>query len=77
MTKKSKKTPKLHEDLKGFDITVNSLGQIKSTMDLDSINEFLNKNVDDKKLAEREDFEELTGKAEEEKVFRKKTTRKK
>ncbi len=46
--------PKVHKDLKGFNITVNSFGEIQSTIDIDKINAFLNESVDDKKLSERE-----------------------
>jgi len=44
------KLPKVHKDLEGFDIQINSFGEIISTIDIEKINDFLNKNVDDKKL---------------------------
>ncbi|MGK7397061.1 MAG: hypothetical protein ACNS62_20965 [Candidatus Cyclobacteriaceae bacterium M3_2C_046] len=47
--------PKVNPELEGFDIKIDSFGEIKSTYDIDKINEFLNKNVDDKKLRDRED----------------------
>jgi len=49
---KSKKDakPKVHSALEGFDITIDKFGQIKSNLPIEKINEFLNKNVDDKKL---------------------------
>lgn len=46
--------PKVHKDLNGFDIEINSFGEIQMNFDMDKINEFLNRNVDDKKLRERE-----------------------
>ena len=49
------KKPKVNKELKGFEIKVNSFGEINSTFDLDKLNEFLDKNVDDKKLKNRED----------------------
>jgi hypothetical protein len=55
-TPKSEK-PKVNEELEGFDIQVNSFGEIITNFDLDKINEFLNKNVDDKKLRDRDDLE--------------------
>lgn len=57
MTKKKKKEeePRVHEDLKGFKMEINSFGEISSTFSIDKINEFLNKNVEDKKLKERDD----------------------
>lgn len=47
---KKKKKPPIHEDLEGFDISVNPFGELESTLDIEKINEFLNKNVKDKKL---------------------------
>lgn len=51
--------PKVHSDLQGFEISIDQFGEIKSNMNIENINEFLNKNVDDKKLAERSDYEDL------------------
>ena len=65
MPKKKSKTgkPQLHEELKGLELTVNEFGEIQSTMDIEKINEFLNKNVEDKKFKERDDEAEIrTGK---------------
>jgi hypothetical protein len=60
MTKKKKKVddPKVHEELKGFKMEINSFGEISSTLTIDKINEFLNKNVEDKKLKDREDLQD-------------------
>lgn len=57
--KDEKKKPSVNKELEGFDIRIDSFGEIKSTFDIDRINEFLNKNVEDKKLAERKDYDEL------------------
>lgn len=57
--KKETPKPKVHKDLSGFEVSINQFGEIKSNMNIESINEFLNKNVDDKKLAERDDYEEV------------------
>ena len=57
--KKTPPKPRVHKDLQGFDVTIDSFGEIKSNMNIEKINEFLNKNVDDKKLAEREDYDEM------------------
>jgi hypothetical protein len=56
MAKKKKKEedPKVHEELKGFKMEINSFGEISSSFSIDKINEFLNKNVEDKKLKDRE-----------------------
>jgi len=48
--KQENKMPRVHKDLEGFDIKINAFGEIVSTFDIDKINEFLNKNVNDKKL---------------------------
>jgi len=52
MPKKMKKkgNPKVHEDLKGFDIKINSFGEMQTNLQVDKINEFLNENLEDKKL---------------------------
>lgn len=57
MAKKTKKkdTPKVNEELEGFNMNINSFGEISSSFSIDKINEFLNKNVDDKKLRDREE----------------------
>jgi len=57
MPKKMKKDgdPEVHEDLKGFDIKINTFGEIKSNIVIDKLNNFLNENVDDKKLREAEE----------------------
>lgn len=62
MAKKQKKredTPKVNPDLEGFKMNINTFGEISSSFPIDKINEFLNKNVDDKKLRDREDLEDL------------------
>lgn len=57
--KKDTPKPKVNKDLEGFDISIDSFGEIKSTLNIDEINNFLNKNVDDKKLRDRDDLDEL------------------
>lgn len=58
---KPKKTekPKVHKELDGFDISIDSFGEIKSNIQIDKLNQFLNQKVDDKKLRDRDDLEEL------------------
>ena len=53
-----KEHPNVNPQLEGFDIKVNSFGEITSNYDIDKINEFLNKNVDDKKLRHLDDSEQ-------------------
>lgn len=56
---KSEAKAKVHQDLSGFEVSINEFGEIRGNMNIEKINEFLNKNVDDKKLLEREDIEEI------------------
>ncbi len=60
MPKKMKKKgePSVHEDLKGFDIKVNAFGEMQTNFEVDTINEFLNDNVEDKKLVNKTDVTE-------------------
>ena len=59
MSKKKDKAdkPNVHEELKGFDIKVNEFGEIVTNYNIDKLNEFLDENVEDKKLAEKKDKE--------------------
>ena len=52
MPKKMKKKgkPNVHEELKGFDIKINALGEMETSFAIDKLNAFLDENVDDKKL---------------------------
>jgi hypothetical protein len=61
MAKKPKKeeNPKVHKELEGFKMNINSFGEISSSFPIDRINAFLNQNVEDKKLKDREDIEEI------------------
>jgi hypothetical protein len=54
--------PKVHPELEGFEMKINSLGEITSTYTIDELNAFLNKKVVDKKLKDRSEPE--TGQAE-------------
>lgn len=56
MTDKNKKKPKIHDDLQGFDIRINEFGEIVSSYSVEKLNDFLNKNVEDKKLKDRKDL---------------------
>lgn len=50
-----KKKPRVHKDLQGFEVSINQFGELKSNINIEKINEFLNKNVDDKKLTDRDE----------------------
>ncbi len=60
---KEGKKPKVNKELEGFNIQINTFGEIVSDYDLDEINSFLNRNVDDKKLRDRNDVEQAKGKS--------------
>lgn len=58
MTKKKKTKPseekaQVHQELNGFKIQVDEFGQIQSNLNIDRMNDFLNQNVEDKKLKDR------------------------
>lgn len=57
--KKIEGDPQVHEDLKGFKVEINEFGEIISNMPPEKINEFLNKNVSDKKFKERDDADKI------------------
>ena len=65
MTKKESKPekkqprPRVHKELDGFEVSIDQFGELKSNMKIEKLNEFLNENVDDKKLAERGDYDNL------------------
>lgn len=59
---KEEKKPKVNKELDGLDIKVNSLGEIITNYNIDKINEFLNKTVDDKKLRDREEDQDKNSK---------------
>lgn len=58
MTDKKKKDPKIHKDLRGFDIKINEFGEIVSSYSVEKLNDFLDENVEDKKLKERDENNE-------------------
>ena len=45
-----KEEAEVHEELKGFQIKIDPFGQLESNVSIDTIKEFLDRNVDDKKL---------------------------
>jgi len=51
--KSLRRTPEVHKDLKGFNIQINEFGEIITNVKVDKLNDFLNKNVVDKKLDDR------------------------
>ena len=56
MKRKSKKksdTAKVNPELDGLDVRFNTFGKLVSSVSLDELNGFLNKNVKDRKLEEK------------------------
>lgn len=60
-----RETPKVNPELDGFDIKIDTFGEIKTNYDVDKINQFLNRHVDDKKLRDRDGVQSDTGETEE------------
>lgn len=48
--------PKVNKELEGLEISINEFGQIETSYDIQKINKFLNREVDDKKLRDRDDI---------------------
>lgn len=55
--KKPKKSAKKKTSIDKFDMGINEFGELTTTVTLDKINDFLNDNVADKKLTEKEEKE--------------------
>ena len=49
-TQKENKVAKVHHDLEGFDVKIDKFGELTSNINVDALNAFLDKNVNDKKL---------------------------
>jgi hypothetical protein len=65
--------PKVNQELEGFHVGINQFGEITTSYDIDKLNVFLDKNVEDKKFREVEDLhrniESSDNQAEEETLF--------
>jgi hypothetical protein len=53
--KANTKEAKINPDLEGLSVNINSMGEVVTSYDIDKLNQFLNENVDDKKLRDRTD----------------------
>ena len=51
--------PRVHRELSGLEVSIDQFGELKTSMNIEKINSFLDKNVDDKKLLEKEETERL------------------
>lgn len=69
----SGQTPRVNKELEGFNVGINQFGEITTSYDIDKLNVFLDKNVDDKKFREVEDFHRIVkptdNQSEEETLF--------
>ncbi|WP_421977022.1 hypothetical protein [Roseivirga seohaensis] len=65
-SKQKDQKPKVNKELEGMEIKIDSFGEIRNSLSIDKINEFLNKNVDDKKLRDRDDLDEIKSKENDE-----------
>lgn len=63
--KEQQEKPKVAPELDGLEVNIDSFGEIQNSLSIDKINDFLNKNVDDKKLRDRDDLEDIKGEEEE------------
>lgn len=48
--KQEEERAQVNPELDGFEVKIDSFGEIKSNLDIEKINEFLNRNLYDKKL---------------------------
>ena len=57
MAKKKKldKDPEVHNDLEGFNISINEFGEIVTNFEVEKLNSFLDEKVEDKKLRDRDE----------------------
>ena len=54
MKGKKSKESKVHPDLGNLEVSVTEFGEIGGSLDIDKLNKFLDKNVEDKKLTEEQ-----------------------
>lgn len=55
---KPARKPRVHKNLSGLEVSIDPFGEIKSTMDIEKINAFLDEHVEDKKLIEQREHDE-------------------
>ena len=54
MNSKANKKTKGHQDLGDFNFGISPFGEISGNLEIDKINDFLNQNLEDKKLSNTE-----------------------
>ncbi len=50
--------PRVHKNLTGLEVSIGAFGEIKSSMNIEKINAFLDEHVEDKKLTEQREHDE-------------------
>lgn len=50
-----KKKAEVHKDLDGFEININSFGEMETSLNIEKLNSFLDKNLVDSKLKNEEE----------------------
>ena len=55
---KPSRKPRVHKNLSGLEVSIDSFGEIRSTMNIEKINAFLDENVEDKKLTEQKQHDQ-------------------
>ena len=58
----SARKPRVHKNLTGLEVSIDSFGEIKSSMNIEKINKFLDENVEDKKLIEQKEHDQQKAK---------------
>lgn len=49
--------PRVHKNLAGLEVSIDPFGEIKTSMNIEKINKFLDDNVEDKKLTEQREHD--------------------
>jgi hypothetical protein len=49
--------PRVHKNLAGLEVSIDPFGEIKTSMNIEKINKFLDENVEDKKLTEQREHD--------------------
>lgn len=63
---KKKRGSKVHKDIRGFDIQINQFGELKSNLNIEDLNRFLDRHVSDKKIRDQAPGPEGPGRRDEE-----------
>jgi len=59
---KPNEKPRVNQELDGFDMKIDTFGEIKTNFEIERINHFLNTHLEDKKLKHRDDLQDIKNK---------------